>query len=803
MGGLRCSEQHTTTRMLKNYLKTAWRNLLRNKFYSLVTLTGLTAGLAVGILILLWVQDELSFDSFHRQASQIYKLENEAGTDESRQIWTVTTAPIGRLSKEELPEVKDMTRICYNGYYAQFSSTNKVIEEDNTVFTDPSFFTMFDFPLIKGNTAQPFTGNESVVLTRATAVKYFGNIDVIGKVLTAEDSTRFVVSGVIEDFPANSGFRFDMLFPITQFAKKFYEGKDPGLNFENDFHMFNYSTYLLLRPDADLKSLSTRIRNIHLRMKPDDTDVAYLFLPLKKAHLFQSDGKEAGMETVRLFTIIALIILVIACINYVNLSTARSLLRAKEVSLRKIVGAGRRQLFIQFVAETALLFALAAALAMAIIPLLMPYFNTLAGKELRFDLANPQLWVLTGGTILGTLLVSSIYPAILLSGFDPIKALKGKVAARINDKLFRRVLVVTQFAFSVILIVGTLVVNRQLRFMRDKNLGYDKEQVFTTTMRNMFKHYDAVKANLLNNPAVQDVTRTSAGSIIDISNQTGNNDFEGKAPNQTLFLSTMAVDQNFISFFKMQLKEGTGFTGTGADSARFLLNETAVKQMKLKDPIGKPLRLWDTKGVIAGVVKDFHFTSMKKQIEPAVFYYNPNELYRVYVRAKGNEVSQSLAALETEWKRYNPQFAYNYAFLNDGFEHLYRSEMRVGRLFNIFSIIAIIISCLGLLGLAAYTAQVRTREIGVRKVLGASVPGIVRLLATDFIRLVLIAILLAIPVAWFAMDRWLQDFAYRTSLSAGTFILAGVLAIGIALLTISIQSIRAALANPVRSLRSE
>lgn len=789
--------------MLKNYLKTAWRNLLRNKFYSVVTLTGLTAGLAVGILILLWVQDELSFDSFHRQAAQIYKLENEAGTDESRQIWTVTTAPIGRLSKEELPEVKDMTRICYNGYYAQFSSTNKVIEEDNTVFTDPSFFTMFDFPLIKGNTAQPFTGNESVVLTRATAVKYFGNIDVIGKVLTAEDSTRFVISGVVEDFPANSGFRFDMLFPITLFAKKFYEGKDPGLNFENDFHMFNYSTYLLLRPDANLKSLSTRIRNIHLRMKPDDTDVAYLFLPLKKAHLFQSDGKEAGMETVRLFTIIALIILVIACINYVNLSTARSLLRAKEVSLRKIVGAGRRQLFIQFVAETALLFALAAALAMAIIPLLMPYFNTLAGKELKFNLANPQLWILTGGTILGTLLVSSIYPAILLSGFDPLKALKGKVAARINDKLFRRVLVVTQFAFSVILIVGTLVVNRQLRFMREKNLGYDKEQVFTLTMRNMFKHYDAVKANLLNNPAVQDVTRTSSGSIIDISNQTGNNDFEGKAANQTLFLSTMAVDQNFISFFKMQLTEGTGFTGTGADSARFLLNETAVKQMGLKNPIGKPLRLWDTRGVIAGVVKDFHFTSMKKQIEPAVFYYKPEELYRVYVRAKGKEMSQSLAALETEWKRYNPQFAYNYAFLNDGFEHLYRSEMRVGRLFNVFSIIAIIISCLGLLGLAAYTAQVRTREIGVRKVLGASVPGIVRLLATDFIRLVLIAILLAIPVAWFAMDRWLQDFAYRTSLSAGTFILAGVLAIGIALLTISIQSIRAALANPVRSLRSE
>ncbi len=789
--------------MIKNYLKTAWRNLLRNKFYSLVTLTGLTAGLAVGILILLWVQDELSFDSFHRQASQIYKLENEAGTNESRQIWTVTTAPIGKLSKEELPEVKDMARICYNGYYSQFSSTDKVIEEDNTVFTDPSFFSMFDFPLIKGNAGQPFPSNESVVLTRASALKFFGNIDVIGKVLTAEDSTRFTISGVVEDFPANSGFRFDMLFPMSLFAKKFYEGKDPGLNFENDFHMFNYSTYLLLRPDANLKSLSTRIRNIHLRMKPDDTDVAYLFLPLKKAHLFQSDGKEAGMETVRLFTIIALIILLIACINYVNLSTARSLLRAREVSLRKIVGAGRRQLFIQFVAETALLFVLAAALAMVIIPLLMPYFNSLAGKELKFNRANPQLWVLMGGTILSTLLLSSIYPAILLSGFDPLKALKGKVAARINDKLFRRALVVTQFAFSVILIVGTLVVNRQLRFMREKNLGYDKEQVYTLTMRNMFNHYDAVKANLLNNPAVQDVTRTSPSSIIDISNQTGNNDFEGKAPNQTLFLSTLAVDHNFVSFFKIQMKEGTGFTGTAADSTRFLLNETAVKQMKLKDPIGKPLRLWDTKGVIAGVVKDFHFTSMKKQIEPAVFYYKPEELYRVYVRAKGNEVSQSLAALENEWKRYNPQFAYNYAFLNEGFEHLYRSEMRVGKLFNIFSIIAIVISCLGLLGLAAYTAQVRTREIGVRKVLGASVPGIVRLLAIDFIRLVLVAILLAIPIAWFAMDRWLQDFAYRTSLSAGIFILAGVLAIGIALLTISIQSIRAALTNPVRSLRSE
>lgn len=789
--------------MFKNYLKTAWRNLLRNKFYSLVTLTGLTAGLAVGILILLWVQDELSFDSFHPKASQIVKLENEGGTGDSRQIWTVTTSPIGKLSKEELPEVKDMTRICYNGFYSQFSSGSKVIEENNTAFTDPSFFTLFDFPLIQGNAAQPFPNNESVVLTRATAIKYFGKTDVIGKVLTAEDSTRFTISGVIADIPGNSRFRYDMLFPISLFAKKFYEGKDPGRNFENDFNMFNYETYLQLQPGADLPLLATRIRNIHLRMKPDDTDVAYLFLPLKKAHLYSSDGKEAGMETVRLFTIIAMIILVIACINYVNLSTARSLLRAKEVSLRKIVGAGRRQLFIQFVAETALLFLLAAALALTIIPVLIPYFNTLSGKQLRFDMANVQLWLLVGGTITGTLVISSIYPAILLSGFDPLKALKGKVAARINDKLFRRALVVTQFAFSVILIAGTLVVNRQLQFMRQRNLGYDKEQVFTLTMRRMADHYDAVKASLMNNPGVQDVTRTSFNSIVNITNQSGDNDFEGKEANQTLFLHTLAVDHDFLSFFKMELKEGKGFTGTAADSAYFLVNEAAVKKMGLKDPVGKSFRLWKTKGVIAGVVKDFHFASMKQQIEPAVFYYYPSDLFRLYVRAKGADVASALAAVEKEWKRYNPQFAYNYNFLSEGFDYLYRSETRIGRLFNVFSIIAIVISCLGLLGLAAYTAQVRTREIGVRKVLGASVPGIVRLLATDFVKLVLLAIVLAIPIAWFAMDRWLQDFAYRTPLSAGIFIVSGLLAITIAVLTISFQSIRAALTNPVSSLRSE
>lgn len=790
--------------MFRNYFKTAWRHLLKNKFYSLITIAGLTAGLSVGILILMWVQDELSFDGFHKKAGNIYKLENMAGTGSSRQIWTVTAAPIGSLAKQELPEVKDAVRVLYNGYYGQFKYGDKVFTEENRRFVDSSFFSVFDFDLIKGNRSKPFPDDQSVILTATVAQRFFGNEDPVGKVIIADDNTPFTVSGVIKDFPKNSAFRnYDMLFPMTLAGKKMYQGNTQGLHLDNDFHQYNYNTYLLLKEGVDLNALATKLRNIHLRIKAEDTDVGYLFLPLTKMHLYRSDGSEAGMETVRMFMIVAILILIIACINYVNLATARSMLRSKEVSLRKIVGAARNQLFLQFIVETAMLFLLAAVLAIFCISLLMPVFNALSGKELVFNLFDYHIWLILALTITGTLIVSSIYPALLLSSFEPLKALKGKIAARINDVFFRKALVITQFAFSVMLIAGTFTIGRQLHFIRSKQLGYDKEHVFTFPMREMIKHYDAVKANLMKQPGVLAVTRSNNDNLLDIGNQTGNNDWDGKGANETFMLHPMSVDRDFIPFFKMKMAAGNNFTGAIADSSHVILNETAIREAGIKDPIGKRFRIWENNATIIGVVKDFHFETMKKKIEPAVFYFNPANNARIYVRTRGQDAAKAIAAAATEWKRYNASYPFKYDFMDDMFNNLYQSEQRTGTLFNVFAAIAILISSLGLLGLTAYTAQVRTREIGVRKVLGASVGGIIQLMARDFIKLVLLSIVIAIPVAWYAMNKWLEDFAYKINLGWTVFLWSGIVVILIAAITISFQSVKAALANPVKSLRSE
>src|SRR6218665_1171300 len=788
--------------MFANYLKTAWRNLLKNKFYSTITIAGLALGLCVGIPIFLLVQDERNIDRFYFKEDNIYKLENRVGTGTSVQIWTETVSPIAMLAKNELPEIKDYTRICYNYFFNQFKVGDKTFQEGNKYFVDPSFFSLFDFGLIKGDKQNPFPDDQSVVMTETTAKRYFGDADPIGKVILAEDdSTLFKVSGVVADFPENSSINYDMVFPMTLYTKRFYDGD--VARFDNDFNQFNYETYLLLQPGVSLSSLATRIRKIHLRMKADDTDIAYLPMPLKKMHLFKSDGTEAGMETVRMFTIIALVILTIACINYVNLSTARSMLRAKEVSLRKIVGAGKGQLFMQFIGETTVLFVIAAALAMVLIPALMPVFNSMSGKELEFDLRNADIWLVILATIGGTLIVSSIYPAVLLSSFNPLNAMKGKISAKFNDAFFRKALVVTQFAFSVTLVAGTFVISRQLHFIRTKNLGYSKENIFTFNMRAMQSHFDAVKAELMKQPGVLDVARSNNSTIVNFSNITGNTNFDGKGPDETFMIHPAAIDEHAIPFFRMQMAEGSNFSGMPGDSLHVILNETAVKNSGIKDPVVKRFQLWNIKATIIGVVKDFHYASMKQAIEPMIFYYQPRAFNRIYIKTTGKDAAKAVAAAEAQWKKYNGDYAISYTFLDDSFDKLYRSEQRTGKLFNIFAGIAILISCLGLFGLTAYTAQVRTREIGVRKVLGASVPDVVTFLAKDFIKLVLVGIVVATPVAWYMMNKWLGDFAYRITIDWSVFAVSGLLAIIIAVITISFQSVNAALVNPVKSLKQQ
>ena len=786
--------------MLKNYIKTAWRNLLKNKFYSLINIVGLTVGLAIGILILLWVQDELSFDSFHKKAPNIYRMAIFGGTGASRQIWSQDVAPMGPLAKQQLPEVKDQVRITGNEFFSMFKYQDKVFGNENVVFTDPSFFSIFDFPLVQGNTAKPFANDNSVVITKKAAKKYFGDENPLGKVIVADDKANFTVSGVINDFPDNSSFNMDLIMPMSYHINKSLADNKTDVN--SNFSNFNYETYLLLNPGIAPESLKTKLFNIHISHKKEDIDVEYLLLPITKMHLYHLDGSDGGISTVRIFMVIALLILVIACINYVNLSTARSMLRSKEISMRKIIGAAKSHLFLQFIVETALLFLIAAGLAILLIYALMPVFNQLSGKQLVFNVNNYHAWIVILATISGTLIVSSIYPALLLSSFEPLKALKGKITAGVGDATFRKILVVTQFTFSVVLIIGTIVITSQLSFIRSKQLGYDKSHVFAFWMRDMAKHYDAVKAELLKQPGVLAVTRSNS-NIVRIGGLSGDNDWDGKEANQTFIVHPMAIDKDFMSFFKMKLVQGAGFTGAVADSTHFILNEAAVKEIGMKNPIGKRFRMWKIKGTIIGVVKDFHFASMRQKISPAVFYYTPESLGSMYIKTDGRNAQKAINAAQEQFKQYNGQYPIDYAFLDDVFNRLYEGEQREGTLFNYFAGIAIMISCLGLLGLAAFTAQVRTREIGVRKVLGASVSEIIGLLAKDFIKLVLIAIAIAIPAAWFTMNRWLEDFAYRINIGWYVFVLAGLMAILIAFITISFQSIKAALTNPVKSLRSE
>jgi putative ABC transport system permease protein len=788
--------------MLKNYLKTAWRNLVKNKFYSLINISGLTTGLAIGILILLWVEDELSFDMFHKQARNIYRLENQVGTGSSIQIWTVTNAPIATRAKAELPEVQNAVRISYNGFYTAYSYGDKIFSEKKTFFTDPSFFSIFSFNLIKGNNNNPFPNENSIVINASTARRYFGEEDPIGKIILGDHKTSFSVSGVINDFPKNSSIEGDIFFPMQFANRKMHADQGVKGDIDNEWEQFNYTTYLLLKPGTSIPFLAKKLRDIHLRFEPADTDIKFLIQPLSKMHLYKADGSPAGMQTVQVFTVVALLILVIACINYVNLSTARAMLRGREVSLRKIVGAGRSQLFIQFIIETAVLFVIAFLFAIVLIYLLIPSFNKISGKELVFNLADKNLWTVIGLSITGTLIASCIYPALLLSSFQPIHALKGKISKTIGDATFRKILVVSQFAISVVLISGTLIIGRQLNYIRSKELGYDRSEVFSFFMPNANAHYEAMKAQLLSSPGVVSVTRSSE-DIVSLGNQTGDNDWDGKLPNQTFMVYTIGVDKDFLPFFKLHLESGSNFTGTVTDSTHVLLNETAVKEAGITNPIGKRFKLYHHNATIIGVVKDFHFASLKKKIEPAVFYFDPSYSNLIHVKTTAEKASQAIATAGSVWKEYYAGYPFSYNFMEEDFENLYKAEQRTGSLFIVFAVIAILISCLGLLGLASYTAQVRTREIGVRKVLGASVCSIVRLLAKDFIRLVFISILIAVPVSWYAMNRWLEDFAYKINIGWAVFAISGLIAIIIALCTISFQSIRAAFSNPVRILRNE
>ncbi|HEY5327690.1 MAG TPA: ABC transporter permease, partial [Mucilaginibacter sp.] len=778
--------------MIRSYFKTAWRNILKNKFYAAINIAGLTLGLTVGLLILLWVNDELSFDRFHTKAAQLYQMDAQIGTGSSKQVWAGVQGPVATYALKEVPGVQNAVRLVYNYDYSVFRYRDKLLSPggNGNWYVDPSFFKIFDFKLLKGNVKAPFPNDKSIIITQSSAKRFFGDADPIGKTILADNKDNYIVAGLMADPPENSSVKFDMLFSM-KVRKNQYSGKG-NWSMDEDWGNYYTTTFLQLQPGTSVQAIADKLTKIHIQHQPghDASKVKYLLQRFTQIHLYNPDGSASGMQTVSIFLIVAIFILLIACINYVNLSTARAMLRSKEVSIRKIIGAGKKQLFAQFIIETALFFSIALLLAFVAIEILMPLYNNVSGKQMQFNLLDAGVWKVIGFTVLATLTASSIYPALLLSSFKPISALKGKVSLGVGNAAFRKILVVIQFVFSIGLIIGTIIINSQLKFIREKELGYDKSYVFSFGMRDMQKNYAAARAELLNQPGIYGVT-SSSDNIISIGNNTSDTDWDGKGPNTMFLIHPMYIDQYYMNFFKVKIAAGTGFSGYKTDSGRYILNETAVRGIGITNPIGKRFKLHQVNGTIIGVVKDFHFASLKQKIEPAIFAYQPANNWRMAVRTTGKDAPKAIEAVGKIWKQYNPAFPFDYKFLDEDYDNMYKTDQRSGTLFSAFAAIAILISCLGLFGLATYTAQVKVKEIGIRKVLGASVANITAMLSKDFLMLVVVSLVIASPIAWYAMNKWLQDYAYRINIQWWVFAAAGITAVTIAFITISWQAIKA------------
>lgn len=791
--------------MLKNYFKTAWRNLTNNKFYSIINICGLAFGLATGIMLLLWVQNEKSYDKFNKDYQDIYQLSSQFNSNGKTVTWTGVPGPLSVYAKS-IPQVISVVRIL--GEWDQVLSNadrSKLMEGNALAFVDSSFFSIFSYDLVKGNISNALPNDHSVILTQKMAEKLFGNEEAMGKIVMYEKES-FEVTGVLIDFPKNSTLQYDAVFPMGNYAKQFtaWGGNGHWKTIDVDLGNFSFDTYVKLQSGTDPLKTGKAFSDAYKIARNGDGETLFELQNLASIHLISADGNNSALRMVQIFILVAILLLLIAGINYVNLSTARSLIRAKEVSIRKIIGANKKHLFFQFISETFLLFCMATVFAILLIFLLMPLYNDVSGKMLRFSLLDAGVWKVIGIAISGTLIASSIYPAVLLSSFNPIQAIKGNVSAGFGTVLFRKVLVVFQFAISVILIVSTLVISHQMQFIRNKNLGFDKSYVFSVPLPDeVSQKTDAVKNELSKQTGILNVSASNIYNVSNIDNSTIDIEWPGKPDNYGMIITQSNVDKDFIPTMKMQFVEGGNFTGVPADSTHYILNEKAVKLMDMKPPyIGKEISFHRNKGTIIGVLKDFNFKSLKEEISPLIFssYGYKNILY---VRTTAKDAQQAIAAVETQFKKYAGDVPFSYSFADKQFESMYQSDQRTGALFNLFAGIAIFISCLGLFGLATYTAQVRTKEIGVRKVLGASVPNIIKLISADFLKLIFIAIIIAVPVAWFGMNKWLDDFAYKANISWWIFLIAACIAILIAMITVSFQAVRAAMANPVESLRSE
>lgn len=785
--------------MIRNYLKVAVRNLRSGGWYSALNIGGLAAVLAVSLLLFRWIQDELSFDRFHADVPRIYQVNTHFGKGEDEYTSTATPGPVAVAALREVPEVESAVRI---GDYpsATFRVGAKTFtEKDNLAYADANFIEIFNgFKVLYGNKKALFPAPDAVVLSEKQARKFFGTADAIGKTIThVESNATFTVSAVLEDAPDNSSFRNDIYVNLA-ILKTLDRGRR-GRPVDENWDDYGFGTYVKLATGADPSEVAKKLTSIQANMLKDVANPPEFRLqPLSEIHLHAVEGNDSADKQVGIMGVVALLLLSIGCINYVNLTTARATRRSKEIGIRKVVGADSRQLAIQLLVESMLTLCLSLILSIGLLQSILPFYASITGKSGRFSLLDPQVWQILLGALTFCFILAGVYPAFLISGFNPIQALKGR-SSQVSGTFLRKSLVVAQFGLATMLIVGTFVIGSQMRFIRDRNPGFDRKHTFTFDGRTFTPQ---IKQALIGESSILGVS-TSTDTPVNVLTGTISTDWDGKTRNRTLIMAQLNVDQDFIPNFKLRLIAGRNFRGTKADSTCIILNETALKQTGIKDPIGKRFKLNGTEGTIIGVVKDFNITSVREPIMPLVMYSLPQQHYRVHVHTTAQLAPTAVNKARQLWKQYMPAYPFEYAFLDADYNSLYRSEERIGQLFNFFAGIAIIISCLGLLGLTSFTTEQRTKEIGIRKVLGATVLNITTLLSKDFLKLVAIAIAIALPVAWLAMDQWLKDFAYKVDIHWWIFLLAGVLLMVTALLTICFQSVKAAMLNPVRSIKAE
>lgn len=787
-----------------NYIKTALRLIRRQKIYSLINISGLAIGLTVCMLIVLWVTDEWSFDRFHENARQIYRVYRDESAVRADSTSALTPPPMAAALKADFPEIIGSSRF---GYWQLplVAYGEKSFNESAYRHADPDFFTMFSFPLVKGDPGTLFTDPYSIVLTETTAIKYFGQEDPMGKVLTVNNTFDVVVTGIAKDAPPNSTLEFDMLSPFELLLKEFI-GED---NREN-WGFNSFSTYVMLPPDTSVENTDQKLLGYLKKYTPEDTDELGL-QPLTDIHLFSNLGHDlrnrSDIKYVWIFSALAVFVLLIAGINFMNLTTARSANRAKEVGLRKVVGAERPQLIRQFFGESVLMALFGFFTALFLLELSLPYFNTLSGKHLSSPWQNnPVLLLGFLGMAVVTGILSGSYPALFLSSFRPIQILKGKMHSAGSNSLFRKTLVIFQFSLSLFLIIGTIVISRQLSYMQNIDLGFDREHTIHLSIHGeLHEKYDAIRNRFLQNPEVLHVTASMALPT-NIQSSPGTPEWEGKDPDAQMEIKADFVDYDYIETFKIPLVEGRSFSREFAtdEETAFLVNEEAVRRMGLQKPVvGKRFGFWNIDGQIIGVMKDAHFQSLYHKIEPLVFKIFRPWLKRMYVKIRSGNVSATLRSLENTWNQMGLGYPFEYRFLDEDFHELYKSEERLGRIFKSFAALAIFIACLGLFGLAAFIAEQRTKEIGIRKVLGSSTIGIVGLLNREFLRWIVVANLFAWPVAYYVLQRWIQKFPYRATITIEVFILAAAIGLAVALITVSMQTLKAARANPAESLKHE